>query len=132
VKPRRQRYFWPHVAKTGTCWLWTGRIHKGYGYYSGTGAHRVSFELANGPIPAGMELDHLCRVRNCVNPAHLEPVTRAENMRRWFALQTHCNRGHEFTPENTYLYARRRHCRACNVRRQRERKARMASAVTTS
>lgn len=75
------------VDKTDDCWLWTGTINrKGYGqfkinyrYYV---AHRVSFELAGGVIGDGLQVDHLCYVRHCVNPAHLEPVTPSENMRR--------------------------------------------------
>lgn len=84
-------------------------------------AHRVAYELTRGPIPAGMEIDHLCRVRSCVNPDHLEAVTRGENLRRGrgkTGAQTHCKRGHELTPENTYRYVNRRgyvcrHCRQC-------------------
>jgi hypothetical protein len=91
-------------------------------------AHRVAYELVIGQIPAGLELDHLCRNVVCVNPAHLEPVTRAENMRRRSAAQTHCKHGHEFTPENTYYYwhgGRHRACRACGratVARYKQRK----------
>ncbi len=69
------------------CWHWTGsRVHNGYGLFwiggSNVRAHRAMYELMVGPIPAGLDLDHLCRVRHCVNPEHLEPVTRAENLRR--------------------------------------------------
>jgi hypothetical protein len=69
------------------CWLWNGACEKGgYGrkQYKGNSrpAHKVYYEKAYGPVPPGMELDHLCRTRNCVNPAHLEPVSRAENVRR--------------------------------------------------
>lgn len=71
------------------CWLWTGTIApNGYGYFAIKGrsqqAHRVAYELLVGPIPDGLDLDHLCRVRACVNPDHLEPVTRSENNRRGF------------------------------------------------
>lgn len=70
------------------CWIWMGSITaSGYGNawvpgMRGTRAHRITYELLVGPIPDGLDLDHLCRVRNCVNPTHLEPVTRRENLRR--------------------------------------------------
>lgn len=108
------------------CWIWTGstggdgrygRIH-----FEGRNrpAHRVAYILLVGPVSEDDVLDHLCRVTLCVNPTHLEPVTQAENIRRGDAppalnaRKTHCKRGHEFTPENTYA-ARSggRGCRAC-------------------
>lgn len=69
------------------CWVWTGQLNnKGYGLASvrnrKRAAHLVLWELLVGPVPPGLELDHLCRVRRCVNPDHLEPVTRSENQRR--------------------------------------------------
>ena len=75
------------VDKTETCWLWTGALApNGYGVgWNGERtrqAHRLVYELLVGPIPEGKHLDHLCCVRNCVNPDHLEPVTQAENNRR--------------------------------------------------
>jgi hypothetical protein len=78
---------WSQVTKTDACWLWTGYLnHQGYGtLWDGemvAGAHRVAYRLEVGAIPEDLVLDHLCRVRNCVNPAHLEPVTSAENTRR--------------------------------------------------
>lgn len=95
------------------CWLWKGaRNRYGYGVVRWHGAarlaHRVSYELHRGPCPP--ELDHLCRVPACVNPAHLEGVSHAENVRRGDAPRntkaahasiTHCPKGHEYTPENT-------------------------------
>lgn len=106
------------------CWLWTAYVdRKGYGVFginqrTLVKAHRYSYELHVGPIPEGLQLDHLCRVRHCVNPAHLEPVTNQENVIRGNAARpklTHCKHGHEFTPENTYLHPKRgkRHCKAC-------------------
>ncbi len=70
-------------------------------------AHRVAYEQTVGPVPSGLELDHRCRIRCCVNPAHLEAVTRQENVRRgtqgWDQkAKTHCAQGHEFSPENTH------------------------------
>lgn len=106
------------------CWQWDVlRPDTGYGdFYDGRAwlAHRWSYEHHVGPIPEGLEIDHLCRNRGCVNPAHLEPVTPRENTHRGFgpsaqcARQTHCKRGHEFTDENTYRYPHgARACRTC-------------------
>jgi hypothetical protein len=122
--------FWTKVDKTDGCWFWTAATTaSGYGAIADDGrrmqvAHRVAYELAVGPIPAGLHLDHLCRNRNCVNPAHLEPVTCRTNLLRGETLQaanaakTHCKRGHEFTPENTGVYVDKRggehrRCREC-------------------
>lgn len=110
------------------CWLWTRAVHHtGYGTFTENRgkvlAHRASYKAFVGPIPAGLEIDHLCRVRHCVNPKHLEPVTKKENGRRGMGFcgvnfrKTHCNKGHEFTTENTYTGRTRgfsRTCRACN------------------
>ena len=82
-------------------------------------AHRVAYEWSLGEIPEGLDLDHLCRVRNCVNPSHLEPVTRQENLRRGIGNphkhKTHCPRRHEYNEENTYYDSKRnkRQCRVC-------------------
>lgn len=115
--------FWAKVQKTDTCWLWmacTGA--DGYGKFFLGGkrhrSHRVAYVTLVGPIPEGMQLDHLCRVRSCVNPDHLEPVTSAENTRRGLAgalnaEKSECPRGHEYSPENTYAYRGRRNCRTC-------------------
>jgi len=82
-----ERRFWSYVEKTETCWLWTGHLtDDGYGRLGINGqlvlAHRFAYELLVGPIPEGLHLDHLCRVRHCVKPDDLEPVTPAENVRR--------------------------------------------------
>jgi hypothetical protein len=121
--------FLAKVEKTDSCWHWKAGTTKGYGrFWVGdrkTGrtaaAHRVSYQLFVGPIPDGMALDHLCRNRRCVNPQHLEPVTSTENVMRGMSApaqnagKTHCLRGHEFTPENTYLQQPKgwRQCRTC-------------------
>jgi hypothetical protein len=101
------------------CWVWTGHIDRrtGYGTLCRQLVHRFSYELFVGPIPAGLYIDHLCRNKWCVNPKHLEPVTCAENFRRYFATITHCPQGHEYDEENTLrLYAGNgmRGCRACS------------------
>lgn len=81
-----------YVQITGFCWLWTGYISKGYGLMSMGNrvqrpAHIVVYEHLVGPIPDGLELDHLCRVKRCVNPDHLEPVTHAVNCQRAVAIR---------------------------------------------
>jgi hypothetical protein len=104
-----------HAAELGHCWVWTGYLDRGYGRYRSNWAHRHAWKTLVGAIPEGLQLDHLCRNPPCVNPKHLEPVTSAENMRRRKEAHTTCFRGHEYTPENTYLRARGfRQCRTCN------------------
>ena len=140
-RPVEER-FWSKVRKTERCWEWlAGRTNAGYGvFYDGQqtgGAHRFAYEFVVGPIPDKHDLDHLCRNRSCVNPAHLEPVTRAENLARGAktlnalaAAKTHCSRGHKFTPENTQLVqGKYRRCRTCtneNARRYRSERREMA------
>lgn len=133
-----EKRFWVKVTKTDTCWLWTARkIYSGYGQFQIQGrkiyAHRFSYELQVGPVPHGLVLDHLCRVRHCVNPAHLEPVTQGVNLIRGDtitarnAAKTMCDHGHEYTPANTCVRRDgRRYCRACDRERQRARYARKA------
>lgn len=125
-----EQRFWEKVSKDGPggCWLWTANLSGGgYGNFHLDGrervAHRLAYEWLVGPIPEGLDLDHLCRVRRCVNPAHLEPVTRRENVLRspiaiaaQHARKTHCPAGHEYTPENTYTYNGWRCCRRCRSR----------------
>ena len=125
--------FWSHVDKSGDCWLWTAyRTPLGYGHF-GIGvdrkfkAHRFAYELVVGPIPEGLVIDHLCRNPACVNPDHLEPVTQRENVFRGRshvvaqASQTHCQRGHLFTDENTTRQGNKRGCRTCRNEWRRER-----------
>lgn len=126
--------FWSRVEKTGSCWLWKSTVGRnGYGYFRTTKrnrlAHRVAYELVVGPIPDGLHLDHLCRVRHCVNPSHLEPVTPGENIRRGEpANRTHCPREHEYTPENTRVRGGKRHCLACHRIHQANYLARKAAS----
>lgn len=123
---RDERRFWVKVALPNEqgCMLWLGSVSpKGYARFKMAGrtlqAHRLSYESAYGPIPGGMVIDHTCRVRHCVAPGHLEPVTNAENIARGEAgrhnaLKTHCKRGHEFTEENTRVRVNgTRVCRTC-------------------
>lgn len=118
--------FWEKVDKSGECWLWLGWCSVGYGYIEiagrSVGAHRWSYEQAHGPIPNGLQIDHLCRNRACVNPAHLEAVTSRINTLRGNgrtaqqARRTHCIRGHPFDMFNTRIGKRGdRHCRACEA-----------------
>lgn len=130
------------VTESG-CWIWIGAMSRyGYGvtfhpkqpgekYPVRQAAHRKAYELFTGPIPEGLDLDHLCRVRCCVNPLHLEPVTRAENLHRGnlvgqgtligsaagalaWSSRTHCKHGHEYTEQNTRWYRGKRRCRSCH------------------
>ena len=102
------------------CWNWFGSKDKqGYGclvykrkFYM---AHRLSYQSYVGKIGSGLQLDHLCRNKSCINPKHLEPVTQAENLRR--AVPTHCKRGHDLNDSN--VYHGRRNCRTCNKERSR-------------
>lgn len=124
--------FWAKVVKGPDCWEWTGtKLKTGYGIFDHRCAHRIAWELERGPIQRGLVIDHLCRNRSCVNPDHLEPVTQRQNLLRGDtfvarnAAKTHCQRGHEFTRENTY-YAPKggsRHCQTCRREYQRRRAA---------
>ena len=116
------RLFVARCEFTPTCWEWKGYITvDGYGKFGSHTAHRWAYTRFVGPVPYALTLDHLCRVRNCVNPHHLEPVTLAENCARGQrATRTHCNYGHEFTEANTYQQKCRsdaRICRQCSALR---------------
>lgn len=128
--------FWAKVEKTETCWLWRAhRLPTGYGQFYFDGqmryAHRVAYELFVGPIPAGLTIDHLCRVRACVNPDHLEPVTNRENILRGVApsalnaRKTHCIRGHVFLRLDTRGHRDCGKCQAIRdeIKRRRRREA---------
>ena len=115
------------------CLLWLLAVDKdGYArvWVDGQTRHaaRAVFECVSGSIPSGMVIDHKCRVRCCVNPAHLQAVTQRENVIRGISPEvtrirharvTHCQQGHEYTPENTYSHGSGRHCRECTLKRQR-------------
>lgn len=128
--------------RPNVCWLWLGSASRdGYGQFTLSAIrgkkrlriapYRFIWEYINGPMGKGLEPDHTCNNRRCVNPAHIEPVTHAENQRRSYqrgrkrpvkdyfhpcqVRPTHCPYGHEYTPENTYTAPKGgRSCRACN------------------
>lgn len=129
-QPTMDRFQRKFEVDDNGCWTWLGFIRPcGYGTFKHKGitwmAHRFAYEALVAPIPFGMQLDHLCRVRHCVNPEHLEPVTPRENTMRSTSFaavnaeKDSCVNGHEFTPENTRYTRRantnrtRRACRAC-------------------
>lgn len=133
--------FFDSVLVGDGCWPWQGhRNADGYGVFTFNKkpmpAHRVAYEWLAGSIPEGLTLDHLCRRRDCVNPRHLEPVTRGENTLRGQTitaankLKTACCHGHPFTPENIYRppgAPNTRMCRACmHARRRRRSESRQA------
>lgn len=111
------------VDRRDGCHIWTGGTDRaGYGRFAFGGrgkhvlAHRWIYDQRVGPIPDGLEIDHLCRVRNCVNPAHLEVVTRSENMRR--ARRNRCSRGHEYDRVTVRPNGHRQvHCHTCRNER---------------
>jgi hypothetical protein len=142
----RETRFWSNVNKSGPiptsrpdlgpCWIWTaGRTSEGYGQFKwkqepiwSTLAHRISYYLIVGPIPEGLEIDHLCRVRTCLNPAHLEPVTAQENQLRsesasgLSARKTHCPQGHPYDCINSRGNRCCRRCMREQARRYRKSK----------
>lgn len=140
-KPTYAELLMRKVERTESgCWLWTARTDRdGYGLMKTEGrnstvrAHRAVYLLLKGEIPDGLHLDHLCRVRNCVNPDHLEPVTPAENVRRSHralgrrdpaTLRPTCANGHAYTPENMTIGSKgERVCRTCHRETQRKYRA---------
>lgn len=132
-KEVQESRFTDKIDKSGDCWLWIGnKIKAGYGTIQRDGkrfyAHRVSYETYVGPIPAGTEIDHLCRVRHCVKPEHLEAVSHKVNTERGIgptavnAAKTHCIRNHPLSGENLYIVAATgyRQCKRCmDIRRKK-------------
>ena len=119
--------FWVKVAKDDAdCWRWTGATNStGYGCFAVDGksqlTHRLAYAALVGLIPDGLHIDHLCRVKVCCNPAHLEPVTIAENNRRSAVLITACPNGHEYTVQNTLQNGTgSRYCRTCHNAKRRK------------
>lgn len=131
--------FWSKVMVYPTpdaCWEWqASKNKKGYGRFALARevklAHRLSYEAVLGPVPSGLQLDHLCRTPSCVRPDHLEPVSSRVNTMRGqgvaaeFARRTHCGKGHEYTPENLIPGVGHRQCRACFRIKDRDRKRRI-------
>ena len=125
----RDAYLTKRIDASGDCWEWTGPTNGVYGRTWWAFAHRAVWEWLVGPIPEGLEIDHLCLNKMCVNPDHLEPVTSKENKRRNknrsrmggnMRVKTHCPQGHAYEGDNIYLYRGRRNCRTCSKRRSRE------------
>lgn len=129
----------PIASLDGPCWIWTAARFEKRGSYGAVGyqrkiwsAHRLTYTLLIGEIPQGLELDHLCRVRPCCNPAHVEPVTHEVNLARGLVghrINGHCGRGHELTPDNVLVRANRGprgvwECRTCINITRRARRAR--------
>lgn len=120
VYPRRRRppqeRFWEKVDKSGSCWLWTAGKAYGYGSFRvdgrSRGAHVLAYEWLVGPVPVGLQIDHLCRNRACVNPEHMEAVPQSVNILRGEsppalnAEKTHCVHGHLLAGSNLYVHPR--------------------------
>jgi hypothetical protein len=133
--------FWSKVeiGKKDECWPWMAGGKEGYGWFGLSSkkqfaCHRITYEMFFGSIEEGMELDHLCRNRKCVNPFHLEVVTHLENVRRGQAgiynrLKTHCPQGHPYDESNTsYKPQKWRQCKACGREKAMIRRAKIRAS----
>lgn len=145
MRPETESRFWAKVSRSPSCWLWTAaKNSRGYGSFGYDGrthlAHRIAYQLANGDIPADREINHICGVKSCVNPAHLEAVTAAENIRhardtglfapselsRLNSSKVMCRNGHAYSDANTYVTPKgHRVCRECKRASDRRRSAHM-------
>ena len=120
------------------CWEWVGCVNlvTGYGQFRWDSIveypHRFAYWFFIGSIPDKFEVTHLCRLRHCCNPLHLEAVTHQENMRRRDSNRTHCKKGHEFNERNTQIIGREHRCRICNAQRQREFQLRKKLSLVSS
>ncbi len=135
LSERDLKNFWARVNRTDSCWLWTGVINHEYGLFSLRGnryrAHRVSFTLAKGKIPSRLVIDHMCKVKNCVNPEHLRAVDLVTNVMEnsdspsaAFKARDKCENGHELTGRNLFIESKSngatfRRCRVCRAARMR-------------
>lgn len=121
------------TKKQNNCLIWRGtKRSNGYGVtvFRGvqTTTHRVMYQLVHGCLPRGYEVDHICNVRDCVNPDHLQAVTHKQNMRRGLERRSTCKAGHLWTKENTYVATvkyrggvrKQRYCRTCRAKHQKE------------
>lgn len=137
VYPDLMSRFFANVRQDGDCWRWTKTLtDDGYAPFylaraQAVRAHRWIYELLRAEIPDGLQLDHLCRVRDCVNPWHMDVVTSGVNTRRglaavtsWHARKDRCKNGHPFDVANTYVHPVTGHriCRACRANRERMRR----------
>lgn len=141
LQPKELERLFQKIKFKSSCWIWTGatktgrknrKNNKRYGVLTIRNkhmqAHVLTYKCFKGEIPAGLEIDHLCKNTLCVNPEHLEAVTHSENMKRsnshWKIVQInkskkHCPQGHKYNKENTYIHEGQRHCRICLRNRSR-------------